>query len=102
LVNNAGTALGHGVEKLDIVKTNFYGTISLTEQFIPLLQDKGRIVNVSSIMGEIWLNTASEEVKKFMVEVESVDALVAFADEEKHKLTANWYGFSKTCMTAYG
>lgn len=41
--------------------TNFYGTISLTENLLPLLEENGRIITVSSGMG--GLKYHSEEVQ---------------------------------------
>ena len=37
-----------------------------------------------------------------MIEVENISDVVKFADEGKFKFVDNLYGFSKTCMTAYG
>lgn len=64
LVNNAGVAIGEGeglpstVRQETIQHTfdvNFYGTLRVTQAFLPLVQKApaGRIVNVSSTMGSI-------------------------------------------------
>jgi NAD(P)-dependent dehydrogenase (short-subunit alcohol dehydrogenase family) len=58
LVNNAGIPYGGPVEYLDVDKVraefevNFFGVISVTQAFLPLLRlGKGRVVNISSISG---------------------------------------------------
>jgi NAD(P)-dependent dehydrogenase (short-subunit alcohol dehydrogenase family) len=58
LVNNAGIPYGGPVEYLDVDKVraefevNFFGVISVTQTFLPLLRaGKGRVVNISSISG---------------------------------------------------
>ncbi|MET0255361.1 MAG: SDR family oxidoreductase [Luteibacter sp.] len=66
LVNNAAIALQNdglpGVVPLDAVRqtfeTNFFGTIAVTQAFLPLVKKSasGRIVNVSSGLGSITLN----------------------------------------------
>jgi NAD(P)-dependent dehydrogenase (short-subunit alcohol dehydrogenase family) len=64
LVNNAGVAIGEGeglpsgVRLETIQRTfdvNFYGTMRVTQAFLPLVQmaRAGRIVNVSSILGSV-------------------------------------------------
>lgn len=72
LINNAGVALGEGdgapstVETGTIRKTldvNFYGTLHVTQAFLPLVRraDAGRIVNVSSSMGSLTMLAAPEQ-----------------------------------------
>ena len=60
LINNAGIPYGGPVEFLDLDKVralfevNFFGVISVTQAFLPLLRlGRGRILNVSSINGLI-------------------------------------------------
>ena len=56
LVNNAGIGFKTGGEGPGetIVQTNFWGTVRVTEHFLSLLS--GRIVNVGSGVGCMWLN----------------------------------------------
>lgn len=59
LVNNAGVCINFGDAELSLMsnyrgcmEVNFFGTLSVTKSFLPLLrQAKGRLVNVSSPAG---------------------------------------------------
>jgi NAD(P)-dependent dehydrogenase (short-subunit alcohol dehydrogenase family) len=57
LVNNAGVGGGRPVQEADpadwrrILDTNVFGTFLVTQQAISLLPDRGRIVNISSVLG---------------------------------------------------
>jgi len=60
LVNNAGISIAGPLEMLPMAElrrifdVNFFGTIAVTQSFLPLLREhKGRIVNVSSIGGKL-------------------------------------------------
>ena len=60
LVNNAGISGGGPIELLDLddfrrmFEVNVIGTIAVTQLFLPLLkQARGRIVNISSVSGQI-------------------------------------------------
>lgn len=60
LINNAGFAMPNMTELLDLqdyrdqFEVNFFGTVQMTQTFLPLLRlAKGKIINISSISGEI-------------------------------------------------
>lgn len=61
LINNAGFALGGFAEETSIheykeqFETNFFGTIAVTQLVLPYMrkQRKGKIINISSISGQI-------------------------------------------------
>src|SRR6266853_5416052 len=61
LINNAGYALVGALEETSLVEardqfdTNFFGTLRVTQQILPIMRSQGfgRIVNVSSILGVI-------------------------------------------------
>jgi NAD(P)-dependent dehydrogenase (short-subunit alcohol dehydrogenase family) len=83
IVNNAGFGLTSAVEDApramlrDIFEVNVFGLQELTNRFIPLFrkQGYGRIVNVSSVLGELSLPFAGVySASKFAVEALS-DAL---------------------------
>ena len=67
LVNNAGIALDSGEKLGDLslntirktFDTNFFGVISVTQAFLPLIKkaESGRIVNVSSGLGSLTLHS---------------------------------------------
>jgi NAD(P)-dependent dehydrogenase (short-subunit alcohol dehydrogenase family) len=50
LVNNAAIFEG---TRADVLATNFFGTLAVTDALVPSLKEGGRIVNVSSGMGEL-------------------------------------------------
>ncbi|XP_058202523.1 (+)-neomenthol dehydrogenase-like [Rhododendron vialii] len=98
------------------LRTNYYGVKLVTEELIPLLQlsDSPRIVNVSSILGQLKL-ISNEKAKKELSDIESltvekVDELVQeFAkDFKEDKLEARgWpinfsaYIVSKAALNGY-
>ncbi|KRM72109.1 SDR family oxidoreductase [Lacticaseibacillus brantae] len=63
LINNAGASFDHfqdpSILKLDVIRREFdlnvFGTIDVTQQFIPLLKqsDSAKIINISSMMGSL-------------------------------------------------
>lgn len=48
IVNNAGTGVSHNTKPNEILDTNTRGPKRVNENFLPLLQSTGRIVNVGS------------------------------------------------------
>ncbi len=76
LVNNAGIPYGGPVEYLDLDKVraefevNFFGVISVTQAFLPLLRlGRGRVVNISSISGLVSMPfVSSYSSTKFALE----------------------------------
>ena len=65
LVNNAGVCVNFGDAELSLMsnfrgcmEVNFFGTLSITKSFLPLLrQAKGRIVTISSPAGVCHTHT---------------------------------------------
>lgn len=67
LVNNAGVILDFGIRPSELpisalketFDVNFFGQVELTQKLLPLIEksDAGRIVNVSSILGSLTLNS---------------------------------------------
>ncbi|CAJ1354789.1 unnamed protein product [Effrenium voratum] len=55
IVNNAGTGLGHGVTADVVMNTNLFGPKRVIEGFMPLLNKEGRIVNVGSGAGPMYV-----------------------------------------------
>lgn len=103
LVNNAGTGLQHGTDAATVNATNFYGPIACTNAFLPLLDPKhGRLVNVGSGAGPMWLDKQPVEVQQLLtredITFEEIDALMKkTAANPDH----NAYGLSKACLTSY-
>ena len=102
LVNNAG--VGHNTSG-DIIETNFKGPIRVSEAFLELIQDKGRIVNVSSGGASSWVRQQDEATKKFYSNPDiSKEALVADVAKQAAGSEGGWpgtYGLSKAGLTAY-
>ncbi|CAN0858128.1 Salutaridine reductase [Linum grandiflorum] len=101
----------------ECLNTNYYAVKSLTESLLPLLQLStygARIVNVSSLRGELW-RIRSDDLRKELGEVESLTEekldkiLKRFLDDFKeNRLEAGgWslmlpaYSISKATLNAY-
>ncbi|OMJ21340.1 Carbonyl reductase [NADPH] 1 [Smittium culicis] len=112
LVNNAGV-MDNTVEEnkglKETIETNYYGTKRVTEILLDLMNEKGRIVFISSMMGELS-NHSSEVQEKFSaadLQVQELDNLME--DFVKSKCSgvdnsgycANPYSTSKTGVTMY-
>ena len=48
IVNNAGTGVSHNTKPTEVLDTNTRGPRRVVDNFLPLLQSTGRIVNVGS------------------------------------------------------
>ncbi|KAI4889293.1 hypothetical protein NFI96_000252 [Prochilodus magdalenae] len=97
LVNNAGVCINFGDAELSLMsnyrgcmEVNFFGTLSVTKTFLPLLrQNKGRIVTISSPSGEqpfpclasygaskaalnLFINTLRHEMEPWGVKVSTI------------------------------
>jgi len=106
VVNNAGTGLAHGVTAEVIMKTNLYGPKAMCEAFIPLLNPKeGRIVNVGSGAGPMYVQQCAEEKKRLLCSPdttwEQIEALVAEETASPAFDARRAYGLSKACLSAY-
>lgn len=59
LVNNAGFAFKNSakesfaVQAKETVRINFFGTLSVCQELLPLMQPGGRVVNVASMAGSV-------------------------------------------------
>lgn len=64
LVNNAGMAFKGDEFNHEIVattfKTNFYGTVELTEKFLPFLNERGKVVIIGSTAGRLRILKSEE------------------------------------------
>jgi len=101
VINNAGVALGSGplwTTSVDdfkwLMDINFYGVLSGTKAFLPILQksDWGHIVNISSIFGIISVPTQTAyNASKFAVK--------GMTDALRHELEIA--GSSVSCTTVH-
>ena len=112
LVNNAGIASKAGdVEgRLNTIDTNFTKTVEITEKVLPHLANDGKIIMVSSQLGE--LNLQGPEIQKFLTDPNltkedlegSVSKLVEATKNLSHT-SLGWsnsaYNASKVLLNAY-
>ncbi len=73
IVNNAGVAAGLVDEEVTsenlqkCLGVNLYGLKNVTDEFIELVNDGGRIVNVTSASGPSFVNTCHEDLQKILI-----------------------------------
>lgn len=110
LVNNAGVGHASGLGLADILDVNVLGVQRTCAAFLPLLEEGGRVVNVTSAAGPSFVATCSDERKRFFLDPETTwPKLRAFIDEcialggDKEAFAAKGlgdgapYGLSKAC-----
>ncbi|KAI3801382.1 hypothetical protein L1987_29487 [Smallanthus sonchifolius] len=102
---------------IECLNTNYYGVKNVTRALLPLLQcstSGGRIVNVSSLRGELW-RIPNEEIRKELGNLESLteEKIDGFVEKFLHDLKNNelevngWskmlpaYSVSKAMLNAY-
>ncbi|KAM0797977.1 carbonyl reductase [Usnea florida] len=74
VVNNAGIAMnGFDINVVkETLQCNYYGTLTATRNFLPLIRPGGRLVNVSSVVGQ--LNSKySEAIRTAFIESKTVN-----------------------------
>jgi len=109
IVNNAGTGLSHGVTGAMVIDTNFHGPKRVCDAFIPLLSTtEGRIVNVGSGAGPMYMAQASAEDKAFLKnpditwpELEGYVKQTCTPEFLEKAAIAGPYGLSKASLHAY-
>jgi len=114
IINNAG--IGNSVEGLEkILQVNTYGPKRVCDAFIPLLDaSHGRIVNVTSASGPMYLSGINDEIKKLLTNpgitwTEIQDYMDKCVDaNSKNNISSDHgsssgsaYGLSKACTNAY-
>lgn len=113
LVNNAGIGLD-GTEPRRVIEVNTLGVRRVCEAFLPRLHPEGgRIVNVTSASGPLFVRSCSPERQRLLTDPAITWArLEALIDEylglrgaaafAEHGLgDGDPYGFSKACANAY-
>eukprot|EP01083_Nonionella_stella_P228711 810324_1 len=117
LVNNAGMAFKGNAFDINVVnttlQTNYYGPINVTEAFLPLVKDGGKIIFTSSRAGLLSKVIKDQNIQQQLLKSDfSVDEmekiLIDFKQNvEKDKTLAkapykqSAYGMSKVAMSAY-
>lgn len=104
VVNNAGIGM-KTPEAARIIDTNTLGVRRVCEAFLPLVDAKtGRIVNVTSAAGPIFVAGAPAEVQRFLLDPAMTwPRLAAFIEESLANGVAGSgaYGLSKACANSY-
>ncbi|KAG9292435.1 hypothetical protein G9A89_015305 [Geosiphon pyriformis] len=112
LINNAGMAYRGSAFDTNVVKTtlatNFYGTLDVINKFTPLLRPNARIVNVSSLAGQLRI-LSPELAQKFSDPNLDVDGLIKLLQQFQYAVDhGTWtqegwptqaYGVSKIGVT---
>ncbi|CAM9152640.1 unnamed protein product [Ectocarpus fasciculatus] len=109
IVNNAGIFTGKDLDSG--IQTNIFGPYRVCNAFIPLLsKDNGRIVNVASAAGPMFVDQLPEADKAFFLGGSTVwshiDEKVQFARTAPDSWSSHnpeWfpYGFAKACLNVY-
>jgi NAD(P)-dependent dehydrogenase (short-subunit alcohol dehydrogenase family) len=113
IVNNAGIGLG-SADRRAVLDVNVNGVRRVCRAFSPLVQpDGGRIVNVTSASGPMFVSGCSPERQRFFLDRTATEAqLEAFIDEcmqieDPSQFAARGlgdgdaYGLSKACANLY-
>lgn len=114
VVNNAGISAGAG-DMRAVLNVNVHGVRRVCEAFIPLLnQGSGRIVNVASASGPMFLSSCSADIKTALTRhdvswsgIESImEKCLALETQAGDFEAAGFgsgssYGLSKACVNAY-
>ncbi len=109
VVNNAGVPAGPLAEVFNV---NVYGVHRVSEHFLPLVEEGGRVVNITSAAGPNFVAQCSAEWQRFFTHADVTwdqldqfmsDCLELDADEfaEKGLGSGASYGLSKACANAY-
>ncbi|CAD8181615.1 unnamed protein product [Paramecium octaurelia] len=115
LINNAAVAVKSDDFNFEIVQytftPNFYGTVELTEKFIPLLVQNGKIITIGSSVGNTKILESDDLVKRFKNPNITRDDVFKLADEFQEHVKNNtyaqngwpsWgYGISKLLINTY-
>ncbi|CAD8094347.1 unnamed protein product [Paramecium sonneborni] len=115
LINNAAVAVKSDDFNLEIVqftfKPNFYGTIELTEKFLPLLTQNGKVITVGSSAGKTKYLKSDDLIKRFKDPNITREDVFKLAEEFQKHVSDNtyekngwpsWgYGISKLLINTY-
>lgn len=93
------------------LKTNYYGTLEATEQFLPILRKGGRLVNVSSVASQLhrysdevrqqFLQGAKTDVSAITKIMETFESAVKEGKEKEAGFPSAAYAVSKAGETAF-
>lgn len=102
VVNNAGIGFGNSIP--DVMQTNVYGPKRVSDAFRSMIHDGGRIVNIASASGPMYVAKIPEEKRAIFLDMSasSWELLVQRIQDETNSPTVDdSYGFSKACLNMY-
>ena len=111
IVNNAG--IGDSMLGLNkVLQVNTFGPKRVCDAFVPLLNPSiGRVVNVTSASGPLYLAGSSNETKKLLTNPDvswtQIEKFMSECLKLESERTTDWggdwpaYGISKACTNAY-
>ena len=111
IVNNAG--IGDSKQGLNkVLQVNTFGPKRVCDAFLPLLNPSiGRVVNVTSASGPLYLAGSSNETKKLLTNPDvswtEIEKFMSECLKLESERTTDWggdwsaYGISKACTNAY-
>ncbi len=111
IVNNAG--IGDSMLGLNkVLQVNTFGPKRVCDEFLPLLNPSiGRVVNVTSASGPLYLAGSSNETKKLLTNPDvswtEIEKFMSECLKLESERTTDWvgdwsaYGISKACTNAY-
>ncbi|KAJ8388524.1 hypothetical protein AAFF_G00132380 [Aldrovandia affinis] len=109
LVNNAGIAFKmadttpFAIQAKVTLKTNFFATRDLCNEFLPIIKAGGRVVNVSSVMSSIALKRCGSELQaRFRSDDITEEELVALMERFVRETQSGEHAQSGWPNTAYG
>uniref|UniRef100_A0A7S0MTZ0 Protochlorophyllide reductase n=1 Tax=Pyramimonas obovata TaxID=1411642 RepID=A0A7S0MTZ0_9CHLO len=107
LVNNAGVGIAHNVSNESIINTNLYGVKSVTEAFLPLIDEaEGRIVNLGSGGGPSYVSKLKDKATQDFLSSKMLDwaELEDYLKKKSNYLKIDGhtcYGLSKALLHKY-
>lgn len=93
LVNNAGVGFGAG-SLADVLEVNTLGVCRVCEAFVPLLEPRGRVVNITSAAGPNFVTTCSPERQRVLTDPEVEWSALQAIIVESLALEGNAEGFA--------
>lgn len=101
IVNNAGLVVEKDIAA--VLNVNVHGIRRVCEAFLPMLENKGRIVNITSAAGPSYVAQCDADRQRFFLDSEitwpELDAFMQIAINQNDQ--ANVYGLSKACANSY-
>lgn len=99
IINNAGVGFGRTAE--ETCATNIYGPKRVCNSFIPLLESNGRIVNIASASGPMFVAKNPSTAKFFTDPDTSDEAFEETIVQMSKNIGSDGYGFSKALLNLY-